>query len=94
LSKNLKQIPSDYGKIENWLRSLKGGNVDGIMIDVWWGIVQRNGPTSYDWSGYRRIFDLCKNIGLKVSAVMSFHQWFAFSFFLFCFSTFTYSILF
>lgn len=53
---------------------MKNGGVDGIMMDVWWGIVQRNGPTQFDWNAYRIIFNLCKNIGLKVSAVMSFHQ--------------------
>lgn len=56
------------------LMALKSAGVEGIMVDVWWGLVEREGPTQYNWSGYRELMELCARIGLKVQAVMSFHQ--------------------
>ena len=44
------------------------------MIDVWWGIVEGQQPQKYNFTGYRQLFAMCKQIGLKVQAVMSFHQ--------------------
>jgi len=28
------------------------------MVDVWWGIVEKQGPRCYDWSAYRHLLDL------------------------------------
>jgi beta-amylase len=64
----------DKDKINNWAKELKNGNIDGIMIDVWWGIVQRSGPYIYDFSGYRDLFNIMKNHNLKIIPIMSFHQ--------------------
>lgn len=43
------------------------------MVDVWWGIVERDGPRQYDFRGYRRLFEKVRAAGLAVQAVMSFH---------------------
>jgi beta-amylase len=56
------------------LRALKSAGVEGVMMDVWWGIVEREAPGSYNWSGYKELIDLVHRHGLKVQAVMSFHQ--------------------
>ncbi|MCO5598926.1 hypothetical protein L7F22_053025 [Adiantum nelumboides] len=56
------------------LLALKSAGVEGIMMDVWWGIVERDGPRSYNWDGYRELIAMVKKHGLKVQAVMSFHQ--------------------
>jgi beta-amylase len=47
--------------------------VQGVMVDVWWGICEREGPGCYDFEGYAALFDRIAAIGLKVQAVMSFH---------------------
>jgi beta-amylase len=47
--------------------------VEGVMVDVWWGIVEHAGPRRYDFSAYKRLFDRIAASGLKVQAVMSFH---------------------
>jgi hypothetical protein len=53
---NLDWITSN-GVIQNQnllvsnLNQLKSGNVDGINVDVWWGIVERS-PKQYNWSAY------------------------------------------
>lgn len=56
------------------LRALKAADVDGLMVDVWWGIVEKNGPKRYDWSAYRSLFELIHSYGFKLQIVMSFHQ--------------------
>lgn len=56
------------------LKILKGADVDGVMLDVWWGIVESKSPEKYDWSAYRQLFEIIKEEGLKLQAIMSFHQ--------------------
>ncbi|KAL2653369.1 hypothetical protein R1flu_021497 [Riccia fluitans] len=54
--------------------ALKSAGVEGIMMDVWWGIVEKDGPMKYNWSGYVELINMAKKHGLKVQCVMSFHQ--------------------
>lgn len=56
------------------LQALKSAGVEGIMIDVWWGLVEKESPGSYNWGGYNELLEMAKKLGLKVQAVMSFHQ--------------------
>ena len=56
------------------LLALKSAGVEGIMIDVWWGLVEREAPGAYNWGGYAELLEIAKKHGLKVQAVMSFHQ--------------------
>lgn len=59
--------------LEIALHTLKQAGVEGVMVDVWWGIVERAGPRSYDFSAYQSLFRKVARAGLKVQAVMSFH---------------------
>ncbi|CAN1144770.1 Beta-amylase 1, chloroplastic [Linum perenne] len=56
------------------LQALKSAGVEGIMVDVWWGLVERESPGVYNWGGYSDLFEMANRLGLKVQAVMSFHQ--------------------
>ncbi|WOL05778.1 beta-amylase 1, chloroplastic [Canna indica] len=56
------------------LMALKSAGVAGVMVDVWWGLVERERPGEYDWRGYDELMEMARRIGLKVQAVMSFHQ--------------------
>ena len=53
------------------LQMLRKGGVEGVMIDVWWGIVEHAGPKQYLFSAYQ--FTTAAQAGLKIQAVMSFH---------------------
>lgn len=64
----------DSDKLEKQLKELRSAGVDGVMVDVWWGIVESKGPKQYDWSAYRSLFQLVERCGLKLQAIMSFHQ--------------------
>lgn len=38
------------------LRTLRRAGVEGVMVDVWWGIAEEAGPKRYDFSAYQRLF--------------------------------------
>ncbi|KAG1354783.1 Beta-amylase [Cocos nucifera] len=47
------------------LQALKSAGVEGVMVDVWWGIVERERPGEYDWGGYADLMEMARRIGLK-----------------------------
>lgn len=56
------------------LRALAAAGVEGVAVEIWWGLVERNEPRVYDWRGYRELFVMACMCGLKVRAVLAFHQ--------------------
>ncbi|KAL1220424.1 Beta-amylase 6 [Cardamine amara subsp. amara] len=60
--------------LKKQLKKLKQSQVDGVMVDVWWGIVESKGPKQYQWSAYRNLFKIVQSFGLKLQAIMSFHR--------------------
>ncbi|KAK3153877.1 hypothetical protein QOZ80_2BG0182660 [Eleusine coracana subsp. coracana] len=56
------------------LAALKSAGVEGVMVDVWWGIAEAEGPGRYNFAGYMELMEMARKTGLKVQAVMSFHQ--------------------
>ncbi|KAF5179482.1 Beta-amylase, partial [Thalictrum thalictroides] len=56
------------------LMALKSSGVEGVMVDAWWGLVEKNGPMKYNWSGYVDLIQMVEKHGLKIQVVMSFHQ--------------------
>ena len=42
--------------LEVGLQTLKQAGVEGVMVDVWWGIVENAAPGQYDFSAYKRLF--------------------------------------
>ncbi|KAE9600696.1 hypothetical protein Lal_00045888 [Lupinus albus] len=67
-------VLQDREGLKNKLRMLHAAGVDGVMVDVWWGIVEAKGPQKYDWSAYRALFQLVQECRLKLQCIMSFHQ--------------------
>uniref|UniRef100_A0A0C9QM63 Beta-amylase n=1 Tax=Wollemia nobilis TaxID=56998 RepID=A0A0C9QM63_9CONI len=59
--------------IQAGLLALKALGVDGVVMQVWWGIVEGDAPTKYDWSAYLTLVNLIQAAGLKVQASMCFH---------------------
>ncbi|CAH9097070.1 unnamed protein product [Cuscuta europaea] len=64
----------DADSLIEYLRILKSINVDGVMVDCWWGIVEAHAPQLYNWNGYRRLFQIVRDLKLKLQVVMSFHE--------------------
>ncbi|KAL3817896.1 hypothetical protein ACJIZ3_003801 [Penstemon smallii] len=55
-------------------RALAAAGVEGVVMEVWWGLVEREFPRIYLWEGYLEIVLMARRFGLKVRAVMAFHQ--------------------
>ncbi|KAK9266522.1 hypothetical protein L1049_021533 [Liquidambar formosana] len=55
-------------------RALAAAGVEGVVMEVWWGLVESDAPKVYNWQGYLEIVALARRCGLKVRAVMAFHQ--------------------
>ncbi|EOX95971.1 hypothetical protein QUC31_005312 [Theobroma cacao] len=71
---NMKCELIDPDGLLKQLRALKSINVDGVMVDCWWGIVEAHAPLEYNWNGYRRLFQMVRELKLKIQVVMSFHE--------------------
>ncbi|XP_058086624.1 beta-amylase 8-like [Magnolia sinica] len=56
------------------LRHLKSLDIDGVIVDCWWGIVEGWSPRKYQWSGYRDLFNIIREFKLKLQVVMAFHE--------------------
>ncbi|KAJ6946028.1 hypothetical protein NC651_000950 [Populus alba x Populus x berolinensis] len=56
------------------LRALVTAGVEGVVMEIWWGIVEREKPRVYNWGGYLDLVALARRCGLKVRAVLAFHQ--------------------
>lgn len=74
---NMKCELVDPDGLLHHLRILKSINVDGVMVDCWWGIVEAHTPHVYDWSGYKRLFQIVHDMQLKlqvnkIPSIMSF----------------------
>lgn len=47
-------------------KALKAAEVDGVMVDCWWGLVEGKEPQHYEWSGYKHLFNMVREVGLKL----------------------------
>ncbi|RDX90488.1 Beta-amylase 3, chloroplastic [Mucuna pruriens] len=56
------------------LMALKSAGVEGVMVDAWWGLVEKEGPSKYNWEAYAELVHMVQKHGLKLQVVMSFHQ--------------------
>ncbi|CAD6220017.1 unnamed protein product [Miscanthus lutarioriparius] len=64
----------DADELVGQLRVFKAAGVDGVMVDCWWGNVEAHRPQEYNWTGYRRLFQMIRELKLKLQVVMSFHE--------------------
>ncbi|CAL0313225.1 unnamed protein product [Lupinus luteus] len=60
--------------IRQELIHMKSLNIDGVILDCWWGIVEGWSPQKYVWSGYRELFNIIREFKLKLQVVMAFHE--------------------
>ncbi|KAK4490867.1 hypothetical protein RD792_001582 [Penstemon davidsonii] len=65
----------DPGGIREELQHLKSLGVDGVVVDCWWGIVEGWTPQKYEWTGYREMFNIIREFGMKLQVVMAFHEY-------------------
>ncbi|OMO91330.1 Glycoside hydrolase, family 14 [Corchorus capsularis] len=66
---------ADPESIRQELSHLKSLNVDGVIVDCWWGIIENWNPQKYVWSGYRELFNIIREFNMKIQVVMAFHEY-------------------
>jgi len=64
---------ADVDGLSQKLDRLKDAGVDGFMVDVWWGLTEKQ-PKVYDFSAYQKLVQLAEQRGMKVQFVASFHR--------------------
>jgi len=64
---------SNVADLSQKLDRLKEAGVDGFMVDVWWGVTERQ-PQVYDFAAYHELVQLAEKRGMKVQFVASFHR--------------------
>lgn len=62
------------------LKILKLAHVDGVMVDCWWGIVEAHVPQEYNWNGYKRLFQIIKELKMKVQVTLHVLDYLVFSY--------------
>lgn len=55
------------------LKALKLLGVEGVELPVWWGIVEKEGPSKYEWSNYHKLAEMVQDAGLKLRVNICFH---------------------
>ncbi|XP_073055477.1 beta-amylase 8 isoform X2 [Primulina eburnea] len=73
LINNYCQLMDPEG-IKEEIHYLKSLCVDGVVVDCWWGIVEGWTPQKYEWAGYRELFNIIQEFGMKLQVVMAFHE--------------------
>ncbi|XP_051151518.1 beta-amylase 8 isoform X2 [Andrographis paniculata] len=74
LMNNYSQL-MDLDGIKEELQHLKSLHVDGVVVDCWWGMIEACTPKKYEWTGYRELFDIIQEFGMKLQVVMAFHEY-------------------
>ncbi|KAH6760828.1 beta-amylase 2 [Perilla frutescens var. hirtella] len=74
LINNFCQLMDPEG-VKEELQHLRSLNVDGVVVDCWWGIVEAWTPKKYEWAGYREMFNIIREFGMKLQVVMAFHEY-------------------
>ena len=49
-----------------YLDAVKGVGADWIRIGIYWSVIQRRGPTAYDWAPFDRVVKAARRRGLRV----------------------------
>ena len=56
------------------LQKARAIGIKAVSVDVWWGIVEKNGDNQFDWTYYDTLFATIKANDLKIMPIMSFHK--------------------
>jgi polysaccharide biosynthesis protein PslG len=55
-----------------YLDAVKGAGAGWIRIGIYWPVVQRRGPTSYDWAPFDRVVKAARRRGLRILGTILF----------------------
>ena len=64
----------DRAEFRRQLTVAKHIGVDGVSVDVWWGLVEKSADQQFNWQYYDDIFADITAAGLNIIPIMAFHQ--------------------
>ena len=67
-------LVEDRAEFRRQLAVAKQIGVDGVSVDVWWGLVERAGDQQFNWQYYDAVFADIRAAGLNIIPIMAFHQ--------------------
>lgn len=67
-------LVEDRAKFRAQLAVAKHIGVDGVSVDVWWGLVEQADDQQFNWQYYDAIFADIRGAGLNIIPIMAFHQ--------------------
>ncbi len=67
-------LVTDRAEFRTQLAVAKQIGVEGVSVDVWWGLVEQTGDQQFNWQYYDAIFADIRNSGLNIIPIMAFHQ--------------------
>lgn len=56
------------------LKTAKAMGVRAVSVDIWWGLVEKDGDNRFNWDYYDKVVDAIKTAGLHWAPILSFHQ--------------------
>lgn len=65
---------AQWQAFESDLQTAKKMGLDGISVDIWWGLVEGTGDQQFDWRYYHKMVNLLAKYQLQWIPIMSFHQ--------------------
>ena len=65
---------ADWNLFRRQLEESKKMGIDGISVDVWWGMVEKDGDNIFHWEYYQKIFSEIISNGLEIIPILSFHS--------------------
>ena len=65
---------TEMAEFKSDLELARVAGIRAITVDVWWCLVKKDGPESYDWTYYDTLFDAIISAGLRLVPIMSFHE--------------------
>lgn len=65
---------AQWQAFESDLQTAKNMGLDGISVDIWWGLVEGKGDQQFDWRYYHKMVNLLAKYQLQWIPIMSFHQ--------------------
>jgi len=67
-------LVEDRAEFRRQLNIARQIGVDGVSVDVWWGLVEQADDQQFNWHYYDNIFADIRAAGLKIVPIMAFHQ--------------------
>ncbi len=67
-------LVEDRAEFRRQLAVAKHIGVDGVSVDVWWGLVEKSADQQFNWQYYDDIFADITAAGLNIIPIMAFHQ--------------------